>query len=100
MEAGAFDGEILSNTLAFELEYGWSGLLVEPNPVAFDLLMKKHRKAWAINVCLSTKAHPQIVEFDMAGLVGGIVSKGVRPSKLQVSMCQRLCTNINLILNY
>jgi len=95
VEAGAFDGEIISNTLAFELEYGWSGLLVEPNPAAFDLLTKKHRKAWIINACLSTKAYPQIVEFDLSGLGGGTVSKGVRPSTFQVSMYQYLHIHIN-----
>jgi len=32
IEAGADEGEFLSNTLYFELMRGWSGLLVEPNP--------------------------------------------------------------------
>ena len=34
-EAGAVDFERDSNTLHFELEYGWSGLLVEPNPIIY-----------------------------------------------------------------
>jgi hypothetical protein len=32
IEAGADEGEFLSNTLYFELKRGWTGLLVEPNP--------------------------------------------------------------------
>ena len=32
VEAGAYDGEELSNTLLFELYRNWTGLLVEPNP--------------------------------------------------------------------
>jgi hypothetical protein len=34
IEAGAYDGEIFSNSLHFELKQGWKGLLVEPNPDA------------------------------------------------------------------
>lgn len=41
IEAGAFDGEIRSNSLFYELKKGWNGLLVEPNPDAFaDLKLK------------------------------------------------------------
>ena len=41
IEAGAYDGEEISNTLFFELKHGWTGLLIEPNPDAFALLNKK-----------------------------------------------------------
>ena len=41
IEAGAYDGEKLSNTLFFELKQSWTGLLIEPNPDAFELLKKK-----------------------------------------------------------
>jgi hypothetical protein len=41
IEAGAYDGEIYSNSLLFELKKGWNGLLVEPNPDAFHELTFK-----------------------------------------------------------
>ena len=41
IEAGAYDGEFLSNTLFFELKQRWTGLLIEPNPDAFEELNKK-----------------------------------------------------------
>ena len=44
IEAGAYDGEFLSNTLFFELKQRWTGLLIEPNPDAFELLKKKVRQ--------------------------------------------------------
>jgi len=69
-EAGAFDGENLSNSLLFELKYGWTGLLVEPNPDAFAKMKGKRRRAWLSPKCLSTKTTPEIVEFDAAGLFG------------------------------
>ena len=44
IEAGAYDGEYFSNTLFFELKQRWTGLLIEPNPDAFELLKKKVRQ--------------------------------------------------------
>ena len=35
IEAGADDFETDSNTLLFELQRGWTGLLVEPNPTIY-----------------------------------------------------------------
>ena len=53
MEAGALDGQVLSNTLWLERERGWSGLLVEPDSFSYSKLLTKHRKAWTSNTCLS-----------------------------------------------
>lgn len=53
VEAGALDGQMLSNSLWLEQEMGWTGLLVEPNPVSYSRLVAKHRKAWTSNTCLS-----------------------------------------------
>jgi len=72
VEAGAWDGEYLSNTLYLETNYTWTGLLVEPNQDAFRLLEKRNRKAKAISSCLSVKRHPEKVEFDAADVFGGI----------------------------
>lgn len=74
IEAGAFDGEHLSNSLRFELLHQWTGLLVEPNPAVFKELRYKHRRAWTFPNCFSTKTTPETVEFDAAGLVGGIIN--------------------------
>ena len=80
IEAGATDGETNSNTLFFELERNWTGLLVEPLPYN---LADKNRKAFVSPVCLSTKTRPEIVSFDLHALrdenqnpisMGGIVS--------------------------
>ena len=32
--------------------------------------------------CLSTKTRPEVVEFDVAGLIGGIIHKGRQPGGL------------------
>ena len=77
IEAGAHDGEILSNTLYFESRYNWTGVLVEPDPYAYEKLVQKNRMSWSLNHCLSTKAHPEIVNFDACGLYGGIIKDGL-----------------------
>ena len=41
VDVGAFDGEWLSNT-AFLADLGWSGLMVEPHPVSFELCRARH----------------------------------------------------------
>ncbi|KAL7645135.1 UNVERIFIED_CONTAM: hypothetical protein RMT77_003513 [Armadillidium vulgare] len=58
IEAGAYNGEFLSNTLSLEYSYGWKGILVEPHPKFFNQLLSKNRKSWAINACLSYKPWP------------------------------------------
>ena len=66
IEAGAFSGESHSTTLHFELEHGWTGLLVEPVPLNFMELVKKKRKAWSVQTCLSTQLKPETVNFSMS----------------------------------
>ncbi|KAK4302368.1 hypothetical protein Pmani_025553 [Petrolisthes manimaculis] len=58
VEAGALDGETMSNTLWLEVEQGWTGLLVEADSAAFLALNTKYRRAWAANVCLSPDPYP------------------------------------------
>lgn len=79
VEAGAYDGERISNSLFFEKEKGWQGILVEPNPDALAQLLQKKRRAAIFPGCLSTKTTPEIVDFDAAGLLGGIIHNGRGP---------------------
>ncbi|XP_042884920.1 uncharacterized protein LOC122261384 [Penaeus japonicus] len=63
LEAGALDGYYQSNTFFLERDYNWTGLLVEPNPVFFQSLLTRHRRAWATDLCLGTKPYPVKTEF-------------------------------------
>lgn len=58
MEAGAVDGEFLSNTLALERDLGWTGLLVEADGDMYRHLRGKHRKAWTSHACLAPRPFP------------------------------------------
>ena len=55
IEAGAFNGYDLSNSLYFERKYNWTGILVEPNPLASKAMMQTNRKAYKFPSCFSTK---------------------------------------------
>ena len=52
-EAGALDGEILSNTLWLEVKKKWRGILVEADPTNCDILKQKNRKAFISCTCVS-----------------------------------------------
>jgi len=75
IECGAVDGETLSNSLFFELERNWTGLLIEANPDYHRALLDKNRRAFVLNTCLSTERRPATVRMQPAGLLGGIVDK-------------------------
>ncbi|KAK8378923.1 hypothetical protein O3P69_009571 [Scylla paramamosain] len=72
VECGALDGETRSNTLVFEKEYGWRGVLIEGDPKNFELVRRKNRRAWAVNGCLSTSPYPNVVMFKQSFNVGKI----------------------------
>ncbi|MCL4120937.1 UNVERIFIED_CONTAM: hypothetical protein GTU68_023882 [Idotea baltica] len=59
VEAGALDGEYLSNTLWLEQELNWTGLLVEPDLYNYRELLMKQRRAWASNSCFSSTSYPK-----------------------------------------
>ena len=42
------------------------------------------RKTWKLGNCLSTKTTPEIVSFDAAGLLGGIIHEGKKPGGLEL----------------
>ena len=39
----------------------------------------QRRKAWLLGNCLSTNSTPEIVDFDVSGLFGGIINEGQKP---------------------
>ena len=63
IEAGAMDGQYQSNTLFLEEDLHWTGLLIEPDYGMFQMLLKKNRKAWSANVCLSPHSYPYKVNI-------------------------------------
>ncbi|XP_018012029.1 protein Star-like [Hyalella azteca] len=52
IESGGFTGEVLSNTLFFEIKRNWTGILIEPNPKNFKKLLSRNRKAHSAKACI------------------------------------------------
>lgn len=52
VDVGANDGQTVSNTAFFELEYNWKGICIEPHPEAFCRL-EKNRQCIKYNCCIS-----------------------------------------------
>jgi len=63
ISGGAWDGEKESNSLLFELQRKWRGLLIEPNKQNFVNLVRKHRKTLMLETCLSMINKYELVEF-------------------------------------
>ena len=74
IEAGAMDGETISNTLYLEVKYNWTGLLIEPNPHLAQMLVDKGRNAWIFPHCFSPTKSPVVVDFDAMAEYGGIIN--------------------------
>ena len=75
VECGAADGETLSNSLFFEIERNWTGLLIEANPDYHRALLRKNRRAYVLRSCLSAERQPATVRFRSADVFGGIADK-------------------------
>jgi len=82
VECGALDGEIRSNTLYFERYLNWTGLLIEADPLNFQDLLTKNRRAWLSPTCLSTSPYPKIVSFEQNRNMGKISEDVEAGSKL------------------
>ncbi|XP_057372271.1 protein Star-like [Daphnia carinata] len=63
VECGALNGEYMSNSLDLERKYNWSGILIEANPITFQKLLSRNRKAWTLPICLSLEPYPTEVIF-------------------------------------
>ncbi|CAH1781981.1 unnamed protein product, partial [Owenia fusiformis] len=62
VECGALDGEGRSNSLYFERERHWEGLLIEADPLNYKDVVRRKRKAYASNSCLSPFPYPSKVD--------------------------------------
>lgn len=68
VEAGAYDGEYLSNSLYFEKERNWSGILIEPLPFLYERIQSKNRKMYTLNACIA-KNKPIVAKFKIAPFI-------------------------------
>jgi FkbM family methyltransferase len=73
VEAGGYNGEELSNSLYFELERNWTGILIEAIPSYYKQILSKNRKIFSINCCISNK-RPSVAKFQLAGYLSNRIN--------------------------
>jgi FkbM family methyltransferase len=71
VEIGATDGIKLSNTYLLEKRYGWKGVCVEPDPVAFADLTR-NRTAFCTTSCIWSESG-ETLDFILAKVNGAVV---------------------------
>jgi len=98
IECGAADGETLSNSLFFELERNWTGILIEANPNFHSALLEKNRRAYVLRACLSTERRPITVRMRPAGFLGGISDKMPRSRASKTPEVLVNCFPLNTIM--
>lgn len=82
LEMGALDGVKYSNTKFFEDHLGWSGILIEPNPISYELLKINRPKNILFDTLISdSKERVDFIYFENINLaaVSGVcetMSKG------------------------
>lgn len=74
VELGASDGIFLSNSYFFEKELGWTGLLIEPDPIAFKNLKENRKNSFVSNALIGSKSGEEKL-FLLAGVVSGIIKE-------------------------
>ena len=58
--------------------------MVEPNPDLLKELYSKHRNAYVLPHCLSTKPEVEIVNFQVSNYISGIVIEGKQnPARME-----------------
>lgn len=66
VELGGYDGESHSNTLFFEKERNWQGILIEANPYSYEIMQTKDRSCWMAHACVTSHNHNHLT-FQLAG---------------------------------
>ena len=74
IEAGGFDGEFGSNSLFFEIERDWTGILIEPIPKNYQIIKTKNRKVHTLNACIANK-RPIVAKFRVLHVLSGRLSE-------------------------
>lgn len=74
VEAGGHEGEDTSNSLFFELERNWTGLLIEPIPSFYSAILAKNRNIFALNACIANK-RPLLTKFRIHFSLSGRLSE-------------------------
>ncbi|XP_013387737.1 uncharacterized protein LOC106156854 [Lingula anatina] len=97
VEAGAWDGEKTSNSLFFEKSRNWTGILVEPDPENFEKLVRKNRKAFVVQSCLTSK--PIWLDFTLSSRADAGAINPINKNRPIRGTTRLLCLPIQTLLS-
>jgi len=98
VECGAFGGEDLSDTLFFEMQRNWTGLLIEAHSEYHREILRKNRRALVLRACLSSKPHPGLVKFKLHGWGSGVSAHNKRATDKTVPETDVQCFTLNSVM--
>jgi len=100
IECGAFSGEDLSDTLFFEMQRNWTGLLIEPHPEYHRSILSKNRNALVLRACLSHSSHPMFARFRLHGWGSGVsaLNINVKPDDKTIPETDVQCFSLNSVM--
>jgi len=100
VECGAFNGEEYSDTLFFEMQRNWTGILIEPNPEFHRSILKKNRNALVLRSCLSHSTRPLLAKFRLHGWGSGVsvLNKNVKQENRNIPETHVQCFSLNSIM--
>ena len=98
VECGAFRGEDLSDTLFFEVNRNWTGILIESHPEYHRAILRKNRRALVLRGCLNPR--PGLLKFSLHGWGIGVtaLNKNVRGGNRSVPETDVQCFSLNSIM--
>jgi len=100
VECGAYEGEEYSDTLFFEIQRNWTGILIEPHPIYHKSILNKNRNALVLRACLSHSPHPVFAKFRLHGWGSGVsaLNKNVKRKNKRVRETDVQCFSLNSIM--
>ena len=98
VECGAFSGEDLSDTLFFERERNWTGILIEAHPGYHREILRKNRHALVLRACLHPR--PGLMKFKLKGWGSGVseLNKNVAAADNMSAETDVQCFSLNSIM--
>lgn len=99
VESGAGNGEINSNSLFYEL-HGWSGLLVEPDPLNAAAIRSLSRNAYFFHGCLSPSGRTEeaLMQKSFNWEVGSLYRYSFRDTFKKVNTYSVVAISINSLM--
>jgi FkbM family methyltransferase len=90
VEFGALDGILHSNSLYFERELGWTGLLIEANPAAYAALIVNRPRCAAMHAAV----YDRIGEVEFEAINGGLFGWSGIASAIEDQHWQRIAGSV------